>query len=285
MIFDTEQMILPTPGRSFEWLTTASGTGLVCREIEPYALHLFTTSRWAFGSRDAPVDEASAWRQVASALDLEPGLLIRLRQVHGNAVVIASPDRNLTYADIIVNRDPALGAAVQTADCVPALLVDPRTGAVAAAHAGWRGLAAGVPGAAVTALSQAFGSRPADLIVALGPSIGACCYEVGRDVRDAFSTAGFSSADRERWFLGAPASLPTNPSIAGLPRVRRPDHWYFDGWASAHDQLRRAGVRPEQILAAGLCTASHPEVMCSYRRDGAAAGRMVAAVRPRPQRP
>jgi purine-nucleoside/S-methyl-5'-thioadenosine phosphorylase / adenosine deaminase len=282
---DIEQMILPAPGRSFEWRSTPGGPGLVCLEIERFAAHLFTTRHWTLGSRTAAVDDRGAWDETARAVGLDEGRLRRPRQLHGHTVVVASTDQNLVPADIIVNDDAAFAVAVQSADCVPLLLVDPVRGAVAAAHAGWRGLAARVPEIAVRALTEHFGSRPDDVIAAAGPSIGACCYEVGRDVRDAFGTAGFSHADLDRWFLMSPIASIANPPMPGLRLERQRDHWFFDGWASTREQLQQAGVGSDHIFSAELCTASHPDVLCSYRRDGAPAGRIAAVVSPRPQRP
>jgi copper oxidase (laccase) domain-containing protein len=100
------------------------------------------------------------------------------------------------------------------------------------------------------------------LIAAIGPSISADRYEVGADVRNAFESAG-SSAHLDRWFLPG----------------RRPQHWQFDGWQSARDQLEAAGLRPGNVHVAALCTASHPEILCSYRRDGKGAGRIAGAIR------
>ncbi len=159
------------------------------------------------------------------------------------------------------------------------LMADTRTGAVAAAHAGWRGLAARVPQIAVDALTRQFGSAPADLIVAVGPSIGACCYEVGADVRDAFVQAGFEEGHVRRWFFDRPQPTAMNPSIPALSSTRRAQHWFLDGWRSARDQLHAAGVPDQQIHIAALCTASHQEILCSYRRDGKGAGRMAAAIK------
>jgi len=150
---------------------------------------------------------------------------------------------------------------------------------VAAAHAGWRGLAAGVPRVTVEALEREFGSRPADLAVAAGPSIGACCYEVSADVRRHFEAAGFHGADLARWFHTRPQPTATNPSLPGLPPTPRAEHWYFDCWAAVRDGLAAAGVPRDQIFVAELCTASHPGALCSYRRDGAPAGRMAATIR------
>jgi polyphenol oxidase len=205
--------------------------------------------------------------------------------VHGAAIVVRhrgsespAPDWS-READIIVSDDREFALAVQTADCVPLLMADRRTGAVAAAHAGWRGLAANVPGVAVAALAREFGSLPGDLVVAIGPSIGACCYEVGTDVREAFTSGGFESELR-RWFADGPQPTSRNPSMPALPAGRRPGHWFFDGWSAARDQLVRAGVPLAQIHSAVLCTASH-QSLCSYRRDAGAAGRIAAVIRPR----
>jgi YfiH family protein len=284
MMVDTEEMILPTPGAAFEWRPANGGPVLVCRELERYAAHLFTTAHWTLGLRTTSGDDHAAWDQVAHGLDLTFDTLHRPRQVHGKATVFPSTHSRISPGDIIVTNDPLLGLAVQSADCIPLLIVDPTTRAVCAAHAGWRGLAAGVPLAAVQALKKNFGCRGADLFVALGPSIGACCYEVGADVRQAFA-AGFPDSDLDRWFSVEPKRLPANPPMPSLGTERRPDHWFFDGWRSVRDQLEAAGVPPEHTFSAELCTASHPHILCSYRRDGTPTGRMAAAIRSQPLRP
>jgi len=211
--------------------------------------------------------------------------LVRAHQVHGADVLIwragAAPAATLPDADIIVSNDPAVAIAVQTADCVPILIADRRTGVVAAAHAGWRGLAAGVPRVTIGALAREFGSRPEDLVAAAGPSIGACCYEVGPEVRQRFEEAGWPESTTSGWFFSRPQPTRANPSMGGLPADSRPGHWYFDSGRAARDQLESAGVPRGQVLGAGLCTASHPEMLCSYRRDGSSAGRMAGAIRAR----
>ena len=288
-------MILPTSSASFEWRQTAAGPVLVCPALERHAEHFFTTSAWTLGlTRPAGHDEG-AWGEVAGIARVSPDHLIRVRQVHGNAVVTAGLRGDLPPADIVVSHDPTLAIAVQSADCVPLLIVDRRTGAAAAAHAGWRGMAARVPETAIRALEQRYGSRPEDLIVAAGPSIGACCYEVGQDVRDAFAAAGFTAAALARWFSETPASWPENPSFLRRSDDRRPDgrrsivarndRWFFDGWASTREQLLSAGVPSGSVFSAALCTASHSGALCSYRRDGSPAGRMAAVIRPATPRP
>lgn len=206
--------------------------------------------------------------------------LARVHQVHGAEVVIAEDVRGRRpEADIILSRDPTIAVAVQAADCIPLLLADRSTGAVAGAHAGWRGLAAGGPATAVASLTREFGSRSADLVAAIGPAIGACCYEVGGDVRDRFEAAGASRGQLARWFLAAPIRSAANPSMSRVTGPRRADRWFFDGWTAAREQLADAGVPGAQIYLAGLCTASHPDILCSYRRDGSQAGRIAGAIR------
>jgi YfiH family protein len=279
-----DMSLLPQPSEAFSWVQAAAGPALVCRPLEPFAFHLYTTRHWALGVRTAG-GECDGWAQVADELELESARLVRVRQVHGASVVVAreaGSDRGAAdEADIIVTGAPGLGLAVQAADCVPLLIADERTTAVAAAHAGWRGLAAGVPSATVTALGREFGSRPSDLIAAIGPSIGACCYEVGTEVRDRFEAAGFGRGRIAHWFRAEPRPSSRNLSMPDLPLPLRASHWFFDGWSAARDQLEEAGVPAARIFVAELCTASHPDTMCSYRREGSAAGRMAGAIRSR----
>jgi YfiH family protein len=216
-------------------------------------------------------------------MSVAPHRLARAHQVHG-ATVIVQPRAHgpqVPEGDIIVSADAAFALAIQAADCVPLLVADSRTGAAAAAHAGWRGIAARVPLSTVAALGRELGSRPEDLIAAIGPSIGACCYEVGADVRDAFATAGFDDRDIDRWFTVAAQPSETNPAMPRPFAAPRAGHWFFDGWAAARHQLEQAGVPAARIHVASTCSASHPQTFCSYRRDGSLAGRMAAAIRPR----
>ncbi len=111
------------------------------------------------------------------------------------------------------------------------------------------------------------------------PSVGACCYEVGPEVRVAFATAGWPLDALARWFVAAPVADAGNPPMPGLAGEARPGHAFFDGWTCAQEQVRSAGVPAAQIYGAGLCTASHA-VLCSYRRDGAEAGRIAGAIMP-----
>lgn len=279
------EMILPTPAPHFQWIRTGGGAALVCQPLELIAPHLFTTRSWALGARSAtPPDDA--WGGVAEALAVAEEHVIRINQVHGAGIGVARAGAPIaTDADIALCNEPGLAVAIRVADCVPVLLADRRTGAIAAAHAGWRGLAARVPEVTVAAMEREFGSRPSHLIAAVGPSIGACCYEVRSDVRDRFVAERFSVADLDQWFSVSPRALSRNPSLPNLAEEPAAGRWFFDGWGAARSQLARAGVPPDQIFVAETCTASHPEVFCSYRRDGKDAGRLAAAIKRGPFRP
>jgi YfiH family protein len=262
--------MLPEPTDAFKWVQADGGPALVCRPLARVAPHLFTTRAWTLGSPTRADD--AAWDQVAAAMRVDPRHLMRLHQVHGAGVIArhaagvgAAGDGVQPDADIIISDDPASALAIQAADCVSLLVADRRTGVVAAAHAGWRGLAARVPSVTIEALAREFGSRPEDLVAAVGPSISAPRYEVGVDVRKRFEEAGFPAAQLARWFSPA----------------ERPGHWYFDGWQAARDQLKGAGVPAADVHVAALCSATHADTFCSYRRDGSPAGRMAAAIRAR----
>jgi polyphenol oxidase len=274
--------MFPKPNDGFAWVQLAGGPALVCEAVA--VPHFFSTRSWALGCA-AEAERAAAWEAVGRSLGVDAGHLCRVHQVHGSSVDVrrtGDPEcggQPLPEADIIVSDDPARALAIQTADCVPLLVADRRTGAVAVAHAGWKGMAAGVPRSTVAALAREFGSRPADLVAVAGPSVGACCYEVGADVLDAFRRGGFTDAMLQRWFFAAPQPTDRNRSMPGLPDTPRANHWFFDGWAATRHQLEEAGIPRHQIHIAGLCTASHSPLLCSYRRDGSSAGRLAAAIR------
>ena len=262
-------MSLMEPSDGFALVQADGKSALVCRPLAAIAQHLYTTRQWVLGTQ-IPAEASDAWSEVAHAIGVDTDHLVRVRQVHGASVHTATgaaSDRSRVppEADVVVAGDPSLALVIQTADCVPLLFADARLGVVAAAHAGWRGLAARVPAVAIAALVREFGSNAADLVVAAGPSISAVRYEVGDDVRQRFEEAGFDRSRLDRWFL--PGS--------------RADHWQFDGWQAARDQLADAGMVADRIHVAALCTATDSDLFCSYRRDGSPAGRMAAVIRPR----
>lgn len=254
---------MTTPvAKGFVWTDTAAGRALVCEPLQALASHVFTSRSLSFPGPERDDD----YRVIAEALDVPAPAVVRVRQVHGRTVrVLTTDDTTLVPglvddADAIVSTRDDCAVAVRVADCVPILVADRKGGAVAAIHAGWRGMAAGVVRAVVEALSEA-GAEGRDLVAAVGPSIGACCYQVDDPVRGVF--------------LGA------TPDAAAWFDEDGPGHWRLDLWAAARDTLVDAGVPESSVHLARLCTADHPDLFFSHRREGAAAGRMVAAIRRR----
>jgi YfiH family protein len=187
-----------------------------------------------------------------------PAGSVRPRQVHGRVVAhVGNAGAEPADADAIVSL--ARAVAVVTADCVPVLLAVRSGAAVAAVHAGWRGLASGVVGAGVEALREA---AAGELAAALGPHIGACCYEVDAPVLDALRPRFAEDLDA--------ALVPT-----------RPGHQRLDLRRLVRSDLERAGVAARHIgTAQAACTQCDPRRFHSYRRDGPASGRLVHWIRP-----
>ena len=260
-------MTLPAVPDPFYWTSSPCGVVLRCRALDPIAPHVFTT-------RELALSSAADWGRVAEAVGARS--VATLEQVHGRDVVTVTGDALLpaqrARGDAFISNHDAMAVAVRTADCVPLLLADTRTGAVAAVHAGWRGTVAGVATAAVEALQLRFGVDARNVVVAIGPSIGACCYRVGQDVVDAFAAAGHGLL--ERWFVRRdPGSGVQDPEVR------------LDLIAANRDQLVMAGVPVAQIHACGLCTAMHLEALTSYRAEKEKAGRLAAAIRGRAYNP
>lgn len=194
-----------------------------------------------------------------------------LQQVHGARVVnldTGAPDAP-QQADASITTRPGLACTVMVADCLPVLFAAPGARGVGAAHAGWRGLAAGVLDNTVSALCEATGCAPHELEAWLGACIGPQAFEVGADVLQAFGVA--RAGDRSEG--GSPASVPRfaakAPAADGTPR------WWADLPALARDRLAAAGVR--RVHGGAWCTVSEPSRFFSYRRDRVT-GRMAAAV-------
>ena len=165
-----------------------------------------------------------------SAPPAPPAPLVTIRQVHGTTIHRAEGvEDSPVDADGLLTSTPGLLLGVQAADCVPVLLADVRQRVVAAIHAGWRGTAAGIVGIGIAQMQQQFASRPEDLVAAIGPSIGPCCYQVGDEVKQAFGLAsGLAS---------------------GLIEEDR-----LNLWEANRRQLLAAGLPADAITVIGECT-------------------------------
>jgi YfiH family protein len=181
--------------------------------------------------------------------------------------------------DASVTDISGLLLAAQTADCVPILLVDRKKRAVAAIHAGWRGTLARITQKTVGRMQAEFGSRPSDVIAAIGPAIGQCCYEVGVELVTKF-TAQFE--DGAEYFDEPRTGDEPNP-IQWL-NMRPPGHQpppknvHLDLRKANVSQLRAAGLRAANIHVNGLCTSCDSDLLFSYRKEGPVSGRLMAVI-------
>ena len=193
----------------------------------------------AFVTTRAMGDMASAGRSALRALvPAEPAWL---RQVHGTRVLDLDRDQGEREGDAAVTRTPGRVCVVGAADCMPVLLAERAGRVVAAAHAGWRGMAAGVIESALESMKVS----PAEVLAWLGPAIGPRAYEVGEEVREAFLAHDAAAADAFQ------------PS--------RPGHWLLDLYAVARQRLQTAGVGA--VFGGGFCTFSQADRFFSFRRD------------------
>ena len=192
--------------------------------------------------------------------------LATLRQVHSDRVFIAS--RALVsdppQGDGWVTGEPDLLVAIQTADCLPVLVVDPEKRIVAAVHAGWRGICQRIAAKAVHRMQTDFGSHPGNCLAVVGPAIGRCCYEVGAEVVEAF-TKEFQQP--ERFLFDTPSGKAT-----------RANSQCVDLAEACRIQLLDAGMAVENIFTDGPCTACEKDRFFSHRADAGKAGRMMSLI-------
>jgi len=184
-----------------------------------------------FGTRQANPDQAA---------------MARLQQIHSAVSLVAHKPGCVGEGDALVTREIGVAISVRTADCFPILLADPETRSVAAVHAGWRGTAAGVVRTSLDRMRSEFGTDQRNVFAAIGPGIGACCYEVGVEVAKQF---GMQAAG------------------------------HLDLAVENSNQLIAAGLRPDRIELVGGCTFCHPAQFFSWRRDHDRAGRMISFIR------
>lgn len=178
-------------------------------------------------------------------------------QVHGSDVRVVRDAKDKQsegeHCDALTTKLPGVLLGVKTADCVPVIIGDPRTGACAAVHAGWRGTLAGIVKRALDTMRDEFGTDARDVRAAIGPAALGCCYEVGADVIEAFR-AKFSNA-------------------GSLFTPTHDEHALVDLHKANREQLAESGVERERIHTLPLCTICRPELFFSYRRDRKLYGR------------
>lgn len=274
----------------------------------PWLRHAFTTRRPGefnlnYSAAESPAAVVRNRRTLLRTLNSRSGWqLVTLQQRHtdivravarGGADGLGGGTRERDGArklvgDALITDRPGLLLAVQVADCLPLLLVDPKRRVVAAVHAGWRGTLAGIAEKTVGRMRQECGCRPRDLLAAVGPGIHRCCYEVGREVVEHFE-AKFPYADKivhrtqpspsqVHWQqpLMDPAPGPPRPR----PAVTSPsgEQFYLDIVEANRRQLVATGLKPKNIWASPHCTACHTDLFFSHRAERGRTGRMMGLV-------
>ncbi len=209
--------------------------------------------------------------------------LVTLKQVHGDTIhVVDNPPKQPLMGDGLITRAPGVLLAVQTADCLPVLLVDPEQRAVGIFHAGWRGTLARIVEKGVAAMRLHFSSDPGALLAAIGPGIHSCCYAVGDEVRDRFASQFGYAQELFRKVMESDPVREKYPLL--FLTARAPGHSDFgprlhlDLVAANRRQLLDAGLRRGKIWASPLCASCRTDLLFSHRAEKGVTGRMMGAV-------
>lgn len=228
-------------------------------------IHGFTTRKRGLGARNNGTKQASDWNPVAEAFGIKPGRVITVNQVHGESIVRIDAqglidgkiDPRTVEADAMITDAPGIAVGVETADCVPILLFDPGTPAIAAVHAGWRSTVRKIVQKAVFRMHGEFGSDPAKMIAAIGPAIGPECYEVDDVV------------------MG-----PVMQSFSFWKEVSSPrgnGRWSLDLVKANRLELMQSGLAENNIHILGMCTSCRKDLFFSFRAEGRT-GRMLSVI-------
>jgi YfiH family protein len=210
--------------------------------------------------------------------------LITLKQFHSDVIYLfeGAPADPCSGDASITNR-PGLLLAIQTADCVPILLVDPKKRAIAAIHAGWRGTLTRIAPKTIGKMQMHFGTNPRDLLTAIGPSVGPCCYEVGTEVATQFLSQFPDAPDYFDEFRTGEEPNPIQWLNMMPPGHQPPPKGVLLDLRKANrSQLLSAGLRPQNIHIIDLCTACRPDLLFSYRKQGLTSGRLMSVIALRP---
>ena len=219
-------------------------------------------------------------RRFLAALAAREMTLCGLSQIHSDFVhLFEAPPAAPCRGDASITNRPGVLLAVQTADCVPILLVDPKNRAIAAVHAGWRGTLRRIVTKAIGKMQMHFATKPVDVLAAIGPSIGGCCYEVGPGVASEFRSQ-FPNASE--WFDELRTGDEPNPlqwlTMAPPGHQPPPKNVLLDLRKANGAQLLEAGLLPRNLSVSHLCTACRRDLLFSYRKDGATTGRLMSVI-------
>jgi polyphenol oxidase len=227
----------------------------------------FTTTQSTFTENDAPRFTGNSLNKpdenrerLADILKIQSGQLVFPRQTHTSCVaeICGLPEEEMEETDALITNQPGICLCVQTADCVPILLFDPKQKAVAAVHAGWRGTVKKIAGETIEKMKTSYHSHPEDIFAAVGPSIGPDVYEVGDEVVKAVQK--------------------NIPSSEKTLHKNNSGKFHFNLWEANRQILLECGLIPENIEILGECTFQRKEKYYSARREGIETGRLVSGI-------
>jgi hypothetical protein len=224
-------------------------------------LHAFTTRFDGLGARNNGLKLPDDWHRVAEKFNISPDKLVTVNQVHEETIVVVD-NRNYhavknSQADAMITNVPGIAIGVETADCVPILIFDPKTSAVAAIHAGWRSTVKKIVQLAVKKMQAEFGSDPTQLIAGIGPAIGAECYEVDEPVMGPI---------RETFPFWQDVTIPRGTGRWGLDLVK-----------ANTMELIQIGLAEKNVHGLGVCTSCSKDLFYSFRAEGRT-GRMLSVI-------
>ena len=271
------QVLELAPFKKLPWLVHGFSTRTGGASVLASGERVLNLGFTEWDTREAVQKNREAFQSALAASGLA---LIPLRQFHSAVIRFfqASPAES-SKGDGSLTNEPGLLLAAQTADCVPILLVDPRERAVAAIHAGWRGTLARIAEKTVGQMRMRFGCKPSNIIAAVGPSIGGCCYEVGTELVTKF-TSQFAGAGE--WFDELRTGDEPNPLqwLNMMPPGHQPapQNVRFDLRKANRAQLLSAGLAGKNIYIADVCTACHTDLLFSYRKEADRSGRLMSVI-------
>lgn len=289
----SEQSSTPT-----SWNLRASANSVAFLQVPalnafPWLIHGFSTSHGGVSSLngakvlnlgftewDTRENVQKNRKLFQSAVAANKFALVPLKQFHSDVICAFSyvPDGPCS-GDASISNTPNLLLGVQTADCVPILLLDPKKRAVAAVHAGWRGTLQRIVVKTIGRMEMEFQTNPRDLLAAIGPAIGGCCYEVGTELAAAFHS---QFVDALEWFDELRTGDEPNPLqwLNQFPPGHQPPpkNVRLDLLKANRAQLLSAGLSAHNIFVSDLCTACRPDLLFSYRKQGSKSGRMMSVI-------
>lgn len=218
----------------------------------------YDTFNLAYHVGDVPADVDRNHALLAERMGYDDSRLVHMRQIHSDKIVICTLEmdfKSRPECDALITDIPGQPLMVMSADCTPVLLFDPMRRAIAAIHAGRAGALKNIVGKSIAVMQERFGCKPADILAVLGPSIHACCYEVGVEVAQEVEGAGFAKA----------------------LHIQNERH-YLDVNAILQIQLHAAGILPTHTEVIALCTACHSDKLFSHRAHQGQTGRQAAVI-------